>query len=62
VLQAIHRCFTGVTADRGIQVILVAWLFGSLNEGAAGFGTPAALAVPLIVRLGFQLRLPTLLE
>jgi len=52
-LQAIRRGFTGITADRRIQVIIVAWLFGSFVEGSSGFGTPAAVAVPLMVGLGF---------
>ncbi len=52
-LRAIRRGFTGITPDRRIQVIIVAWLFGSFIEGSAGFGTPAAVAVPLLVGLGF---------
>ena len=52
-LRTIRRGFTGITSDRRIQVIIVAWLFGSFIEGSAGFGTPAAVAVPLLVGLGF---------
>ena len=52
-LQVIRRGFTQVSADRRVQVIIIAWLFGSFIEGAAGFGTPAAVAVPLLVGLGF---------
>ncbi|HZK54497.1 MAG TPA: L-lactate permease [Desulfosporosinus sp.] len=52
-IQAIRRGFISITADRRIQVIIVAWLFGSFIEGASGFGTPAAVAVPLMVGLGF---------
>ena len=52
-LRAIRRGFTGITPDRRIQVIIIAWLFGSFIEGSAGFGTPAAVAVPLLVGLGF---------
>lgn len=52
-LRTIRRGFTDVSSDRRIQVIIVAWLFGSFIEGAAGFGTPAAVAVPLLVGLGF---------
>jgi lactate permease len=52
-LRAIRRGFTDITPDRRIQVIIIAWLFGSLMEGAAGFGTPAAICVPLLVGLGF---------
>ena len=52
-LGVIRRGFTDISADRRIQVIIIAWLFGSFVEGSAGFGTPAAVAVPLMVGLGF---------
>jgi lactate permease len=52
-LKTIRRGFTDITPDRRIQVIIIAWLFGSFIEGSAGFGTPAAVAVPLLVGLGF---------
>jgi lactate permease len=52
-MSSINYGFRGITTDRRIQVIIVAWLFGSFIEGAAGFGTPAALAGPLLVGLGF---------
>ncbi|UFJ42706.1 L-lactate permease [Brevibacillus humidisoli] len=52
-LSAIRQGFTRITPDRRIQVIIIAWLFGSFIEGASGFGTPAAVAVPLLVGLGF---------
>jgi lactate permease len=52
-LSVIRHGFTNITADRRIQVIIVAWLFGSFIEGSAGFGTPAAVCVPLLVGLGF---------
>ena len=52
-MHEIREGFSGITSDRRIQVIIIAWLFGSFIEGAAGFGTPAAVAVPLLVGLGF---------
>jgi lactate permease len=52
-LRTIRQGFTDITRDRRVQVIIVAWLFGSFIEGASGFGTPAAVAVPLLVGLGF---------
>lgn len=52
-LSVIRRGFTDITPDRRIQVIIVAWLFGAFIEGSAGFGTPAAVCVPLLVGLGF---------
>lgn len=52
-LAVIRRGFTDISDDRRVQVIIVAWLFGSFIEGSAGFGTPAAVCVPLLVGLGF---------
>lgn len=52
-LTRIRQTFTDITPDRRIQAIIIGWLFGSFIEGAAGFGTPAAVAVPLMVGLGF---------
>jgi lactate permease len=52
-VAAIRRSFHDISDDRRVQVVIVAWLFGSFIEGAAGFGTPAAIAAPLMVALGF---------
>lgn len=52
-LGTIRSALGRITPDRRIQVILIAWLFGSFIEGASGFGTPAAVTVPLMVGLGF---------
>ncbi|GAA1989908.1 L-lactate permease [Nocardiopsis rhodophaea] len=52
-LRSIRAAFTRITPDRRAQVIIVAWLFGSFIEGASGFGTPAAVAAPLLLALGF---------
>lgn len=52
-IKTIRQGFTDISPDRRVQVIIVAWLFGSFIEGSAGFGTPAAVAVPLMVGLGF---------
>lgn len=52
-LQRIRQTFTEISPDRRVQAIIVGWLFGSFIEGSAGFGTPAAVAVPLLVGLGF---------
>ncbi len=52
-LNVIRQGFMDVSPDRRVQVIIIAWLFGSFIEGSAGFGTPAAVAVPLLVGLGF---------
>ncbi|MBL9152891.1 MAG: L-lactate permease [Verrucomicrobiales bacterium] len=42
-----------LSPDRRVQAIVIAWLFGSFIEGASGFGTPAAVCVPLLAGLGF---------
>jgi lactate permease len=52
-LAVINEGFTKISPDRRIQVIIIAWFFGGFIEGAAGFGTPAALAAPLLLSLGF---------
>lgn len=52
-VTAIQRVFNNVNPDRRIQAIIVGYVFGAFIEGAAGFGTPAALAAPLLISLGF---------
>lgn len=52
-MATINNGFMGISKDRRVQAIIVGWMFGAFIEGAAGFGTPAALAGPLLVGLGF---------
>jgi len=52
-IAAIRAGFTTVSPDRRVQAIIIAWLFGCFIEGASGFGTPAAIAAPLLVAVGF---------
>lgn len=52
-ITAIRSGFTTISPDRRIQAIIIAWLFGCFIEGASGFGTPAAIAAPLLVAIGF---------
>lgn len=52
-VSVIRHGFMGISEDRRVQVIIVAWLFGAFIEGSAGFGTPAAVAAPLLLALGF---------
>lgn len=52
-MASINQGFTRVSTDKRVQAIIIGFLFGSFIEGAAGFGTPAALAAPLLVSLGF---------
>ena len=53
---AMHRIqgmFNGITEDARIQLVIVGFAFSAFIEGAAGFGTPAAIAAPLLIGLGF---------
>ena len=52
-IASINRGFTGISPDKRVQAIIICWFFGSFIEGAAGFGTPAALTAPLLLSLGF---------
>ncbi len=52
-ITTIRWHFTQITGDARIQLLLVGLGFVTLMEGAAGFGTPGALAAPLLIGLGF---------
>ena len=52
-MSAINGMFQGVTQDARILAIIIGWVFGAFIEGAAGFGTPAALVAPLLISVGF---------
>jgi len=52
-IEAINRGFSNISTDKRVQAVIIAWLFGGFIEGSAGFGTPAALAAPLLLSLGF---------
>jgi len=52
-IKVINTYFTEISPDKRVQAIIITWLFGSFLEGAAGFGTPAAIAAPLLLSLGF---------
>jgi lactate permease len=44
---------TGITRDRRLQLLLIAFSFGAFFEGAAGFGTPVAVTAAILIGLGF---------
>jgi len=52
-METINHGFLGISRDRRIQTIIIAFMFGAFIEGSAGFGTPAAIAAPLLLGLGF---------
>jgi lactate permease len=53
-IDRINIGFNNLTVDMRIQAIVIAFLFGGLIEGVAGFGTPAVVVAPLLVALGFK--------
>src|SRR5262245_24512739 len=52
--DVLRRSFEGVSADRRIQAIIIAFCFGALLEALAGFGTPVAITVVMLMALGFR--------
>ncbi len=52
-MDVIRRSLHGISANPVAQVMIVGWAFAFLIEGASGFGTPAALAAPILVGLRF---------
>jgi lactate permease len=52
-IHAIRKSMFLISPDRRVQAIIIAFLFGAFIEGSAGFGTPAAVAAPLLVAIGF---------
>ena len=52
--EILKSSVTHITPDRRIQLLLVAFCFGAFLEGAAGFGTPVAIAGALLIGLGFR--------
>ncbi|MGE3844076.1 MAG: L-lactate permease, partial [Vicinamibacterales bacterium] len=52
--DVIRRSLTRLTGDTRIQVLLVAFCFGALIEGIAGFGAPVAITASMLAGLGFE--------
>jgi lactate permease len=52
--KALQNSISGVTEDRRLQLLLVAFCFGAFFEGAAGFGTPVAVTGAILIGLGFS--------
>ena len=53
VLSAIGAGLPRLTPDRGLQALLLGWIFGAFLQGVSGFGVPVAVVAPLLVGLGF---------
>lgn len=50
----LRESITGVTNDRRLQLLLIAFCFGAFFEGAGGFGTPVAVTGAMLIGLGFS--------
>ncbi len=55
-MEKIKALLSGVSADRRVQALLIAWGFGGFLEGAAGFGTAVAIPAAVLIGLGFEPR------
>src|SRR4030088_2207259 len=54
VFQTLQTTIGGVTTDRRLQLLLIAFCFGAFFEGASGFGTPVAVTAAVLIGLGFS--------
>src|SRR4051812_8086408 len=52
--ELLQRAIGGVTTDRRLQLLLIAFAFGAFFEGASGFGTPVAITGAVLIGLGFS--------
>ena len=52
--EKLQQAIGGVTADRRLQLLLIAFSFGAFFEGASGFGTPVAITGAILIGLGFS--------
>lgn len=54
VFETLQQTIGGVTPDRRLQLLLIAFSFGAFFEGASGFGTPVAVTGAILIGLGFS--------
>ncbi len=52
--KILQDSLSGITRDRRLQLLLIAFCFGAFFEGAAGFGTPVAVTAGILIGLGFS--------
>jgi lactate permease len=52
--KVLQNSLSGITTDRRLQLLLIAFCFGAFFEGAAGFGTPVAVTAGILIGLGFS--------
>jgi lactate permease len=54
LFKVMQESLTGITQDRRLELLLIAFCFGAFFEGAAGFGTPVAVTAAILIGLGFR--------
>lgn len=52
-IQTIGQALPHLTGDRGMQALIIGWVFASFLQGVGGFGVPVAVVAPVLVGLGF---------
>jgi lactate permease len=52
--EIVKQSIAGLSSDRRIQVLLIAFSFGAFIEGAAGFGAPVAISAAMLIGIGFR--------
>ena len=52
--KVLQQSMMGITQDRRLQLLLIAFCFGAFFEGASGFGTPVAVTAAILIGLGFK--------
>lgn len=52
--NVLQKSLMGITQDRRLQLLLIAFSFGAFFEGAAGFGAPVAVTAAILIGLGFK--------
>lgn len=52
-IRTIGQALPHLTADRGMQALIIGWVFASFLQGVGGFGVPVAVIAPILIGLGF---------
>ena len=53
-IRTIGQSLPHLTADRGMQALIIGWAFASFLQGVGGFGVPVAVIAPIMIGLGFS--------
>jgi len=53
-IQILSQTLPYLTADQGMQALLIGWIFASFLQGVGGFGVPTAVIAPILIGLGFS--------